>query len=110
MGRWTKGRSGNPKGRPRKGTAIADLARSQIQKHKLIEELGRIAIGDGTCSGLGFDQRLRAIQLLLAYGYGPPRPEVDTNEKLVIEVNYVDKNPVAVTKSAPRTITNTSNP
>ena len=45
MARWTKGKSGNPKGRPRKGTTIADLARHQIEKHRLIEKLGSIGAG-----------------------------------------------------------------
>src|SRR5438445_10929003 len=30
------------KGRPREGTAIAGLARSQLQRHKLVEKLGQI--------------------------------------------------------------------
>ena len=42
MARWIKGESGNPKGRPRERTAIAGLARSQVQRHKLVEKLGRI--------------------------------------------------------------------
>jgi hypothetical protein len=37
MARWAKGQSGNPSGRPRAGTAIADLARRQVDQHKLIE-------------------------------------------------------------------------
>ena len=49
--RWSKGQSGNPKGRPKRGTAIAELARDQVEKHndqvekhKLIAKLGRIAV------------------------------------------------------------------
>jgi hypothetical protein len=37
-----KGQSGNPKGRPKDGSAIAGLARSQVERHKLIEKLDGI--------------------------------------------------------------------
>jgi hypothetical protein len=48
MARWTKGQSGNRKGRPKSGIAIAELARGQVARHKLIEKLGRIGarLGD----------------------------------------------------------------
>ncbi len=39
MARWIKGKSGNPKGRPTNGSAIAGLARSQVEKYKLIDRL-----------------------------------------------------------------------
>ena len=42
MARWTKGQSGNRRGRPQSGTAIAELARGQVEKDKLIEKLGSI--------------------------------------------------------------------
>jgi hypothetical protein len=71
MARWIKGKSGNPTSRPKRGNAIADLARQQIAKHKLVEILGRIGGGQGEYSGVEVDQQLRAIQLLLSYGYGP---------------------------------------
>ena len=105
MARWAKGKSGNPRGRPRRGTAIADLARSQIQKHKLIERLGSICAGDGEYRAVGVDQQLRAIQLLIAYGYGPPRAEVEARERLVIEVNYVARNQIAITSAASGAVT-----
>ena len=91
MGRWIKGRSGNPRGRPRKGIAIADLARSQVEKHNLVEKLGSLAAGDGDFKSVALDQRLRAIQLLLAYGYGPPRNEIETQEGIAIKVTYSKK-------------------
>jgi hypothetical protein len=71
MARWIKGKSGNPTSRPKRGGAIADLARQQIAKHKLVEILGRIGGGQGEYSGVEVDQQLGSIQLLLSYGYGP---------------------------------------
>ena len=48
MPKWIKGQSGNLKGRPKNPTAIAELARSQVEKHKLIEKLGSIAAHEQT--------------------------------------------------------------
>jgi Family of unknown function (DUF5681) len=100
MPRWIKGKSGNPKGRPRRGTAIAELARSQIERHKLVDKLGNLGARVGEYAEVDVDLQLRAIQLLLAYGYGPPRPEVAGAEGIVIQVTYVERNPIAIT-SAP---------
>ena len=101
MARWTKGKSGNPKGRPRKGTAIADLARDQIEKHRLIEKLGSIGAGQDGNHMADLDQQLRAIQLLLSYGYGPPRAEIDGSDRgVVIQVIYAERNPIAINSAA----------
>ena len=104
MARWAKGQSGNPKGRPKAATAIADLARSQVERHKLVEKLGSIGAGEGDYREVDVDQQLRAIQLLLAYGYGPPRAEIEGREGLVIQVSYVERNQIAVTSAAPGAI------
>jgi len=96
MARWIKGESGNPKGRPREGSAIAGLARSQVQKHKLVEELGRIGARQGEYNKIDVDQQIRAIQLLLAYGYGPPRGEFESGDGVVIQVTYVERNQIAI--------------
>ncbi len=105
MARWIKGKSGNPRGRPKRGAAIADLARQQIAKHKLVEILGGIGGGQGEYSGVEVHQQLRAIQLLLSYGYGPPRAEMDASDgRVVIEVTYVERNQIAITSAAPGAI------
>lgn len=97
MARWSKGQSGNSKGRPRADTAIAGLARSQVQRHKLVEKLARIGTRQGEYREVGVDQQIRAIQLLLSYGYGPPRGEHDGGEGVVIQVTYVEKNRIDIT-------------
>lgn len=96
MARWSKGQSGNPKGRPRDGTAVAGLARYQVEKHKLIEKLGGIGARVGEYANVDIDQQIRAIQLLLAYGYGPPRGELEGGDAVVIQVTYVERNQVAI--------------
>src|SRR4029077_19865189 len=105
MPKWMKGRSGNPRGRPRNGTAIADLARSQVGKHQLVEKLGSIAAREGQYTEVDVDQQLRAIQLLLAYGYGPPRPEMESREGIIIQVTYVESNRIAIASAARGAIT-----
>jgi hypothetical protein len=80
MARWVKGRSGNPQGRPKHGTAIAEVARRQLERHRLIETLGSIGARAQEYAQVDVDQQMRAIQLLLAYGYGPPRAEISSGE------------------------------
>jgi hypothetical protein len=92
--KWMKGQSGNPKGRPREAAAIAGLARNQVQKHKLVEKLGRIGAGKGEYSKVDAALQIRAIQLLLSYGYGPARSEHESGETLAIQggrINKLDK-------------------
>jgi hypothetical protein len=104
MPRWTKGQSGNRKGRPKSGTAIAELARGQVARHKLIEKLGSIGARLGEYVKVDVDQQMRAIQLLLAYGYGPPRAEVNVGEGMVIQVVYAETNNIAINSAAPGAI------
>jgi hypothetical protein len=46
-----------------------------VEKHKLVEKLGSIGSRRDEFGQVDVDQQLRAIQLLLSYGYGPPRAE-----------------------------------
>jgi hypothetical protein len=101
MSRWRKGQSVNPKGRPKSGTAIAELARRQVERHRLIEKLGSIGAAENEYADGDIDQQLPAIQLLLGYGYGPPRGESEGREDIQIQVIYVETNHIAVTGAAP---------
>ena len=96
MARWIAGESGNPKGRPREGTAIAGLARSQVQRRKLVEKLGQIGAREGEYTEVDVNQQVRAIQLLLAYGYGPPKGELEGGDAVVIQVTYVERNRITI--------------
>jgi hypothetical protein len=96
MARFFKGQSGNPRGRPQRGTAIAELARAQVRKYKLIEKLGRLGAASDEFSCVDVDHQLRAIQLLLSYGYGPPRIENERSDGIKIEVSYVEANQIAI--------------
>lgn len=107
MARWLRGQSGNPRGRPKKGNAIADLARQQIEKHRLVEKLGSIAARQSEYSDVEVTEQLRAIQMLLAYGYGgPPRAELEAGDgNVVIQVIYAETNQIAIAGAALRPTT-----
>ncbi|SRR6266542_777411 len=66
---WPPGQSGNLNGRPLHGLAIAELARSEVERRELVAKLGAIAAGKNS-------QAVRACELLLAYAFGRPRAEV----------------------------------
>jgi hypothetical protein len=105
-GRWLRGASANPRGRPRTGLAISELARSEIEKHKLVETLGNIGARAGEYAKADFDDQLRAIALLLSYGYGPPRAELTGgSEGVLIQIQYVENhNSTHVTEATPGAI------
>jgi hypothetical protein len=62
---WT----GNRKGRPPIGAAIAEMARDVITRRGLVEKLGSIASRKGSL-------QVRAIEVLFAYAYGKPPSEI----------------------------------
>src|SRR5690348_15938406 len=83
QGRWIRGVSGNDLGRPR--SALAELCRQEITKHGLVKVLGSIAARTGdyakkTKIPVTVSDQINAIRLLLLYGFGMPKHEIDTGD------------------------------
>ncbi len=100
-GRWVKGVSGNDLGRPR--SALAELCRQQITKHDLVAVLGCIAARTGdyarkTKIPVTVADQINAIKLLLTYGFGVPKAEIDGGD-VRIEVTY-DNRSVTIANAA----------
>ncbi len=93
MAKWIAGQSGNPMGRPRSGVSAADLARKQIDRHKLFEKLGELA---ARVNEKGADPRIvtaamRAAEILMDRGFGKPPQEIHQSKtELQIRVIYAD--------------------
>jgi hypothetical protein len=103
-GRILPGYSGNNLGRPR--TALAELCRKEVTKHGLVNVLGNIAARSGvyakkTTIPLTTADQLQAIRLLLLYGFGVPKAEIDSTDGLKIQVVYADNRAVNITNAAP---------
>jgi len=74
-GGFKKGESGNPGGRSKKQTDIENAARAVLEnngRNLALEVLAEIAQG-----GERDNDRVRAIELLMSYGYGKPRTKID---------------------------------
>jgi hypothetical protein len=104
-GRILPGYSGNNLGRPR--TALSELCRAQISKHALVAVLGSIAARTGeyakkTTVPLTVSDQINAIRLLLLYGYGAPKSEIDAGNDVKIQVTY-DNRQVNIANVASKT-------
>jgi hypothetical protein len=102
-GRILPGYSLNSLGRPR--TALSELCRAQITKHSLVAVLGSIAARSGDYAKkskipITVSDQINAIRLLLLYGYGMPKAELD-NGDVKIEVTYADNRSVTIANAAP---------
>ena len=80
---WQKGRSGNPRGRPKYGDELGAVLRQTVDRRRFAEKLCELCYaGD-----------VQAMRLLLAYTDGPPlgRAEVQGAEGIQISVTYVQQ-------------------
>jgi hypothetical protein len=85
-GRILKGHSLNALGRPR--LTLTGLAREICERRRLPQVLGEIGAGIGKYADTDMATRVKAIQLLLAYGYGAPvamARVTDAHEAVVIK-------------------------
>lgn len=77
---WRKGRSGNPRGRPKVGEELGALLRQTVDRRRFAEKLCQLCYaGD-----------VQAMRLLLSYTDGPPNASaaIKGAERIQILVNY----------------------
>lgn len=90
---WSKGRSGNPKGRPRGGEELSAILREIVDRRRFAEKLCELCYaGD-----------VQAMRLLLSYTDGPPMHGADAQgpEGIQITVTYVNQiNQLELTSAA----------
>jgi uncharacterized protein DUF5681 len=81
---WQKGRSGNPRGRPRAGEELGAVLRQTVDRKRFAQKLCELCYaGD-----------VQAMRLVLSYTDGPPfgRAELQNTEGIQIMVTYVQQN------------------
>jgi hypothetical protein len=81
---WKKGRSGNPRGRPRSGEELGAVLRQTVDRKRFAQKLCELCYaGD-----------VQAMRLLLSYTDGPlfGRADFQDTEKIQIMVTYVQQN------------------
>jgi hypothetical protein len=90
---WQKGRSGNPRGRPRSRDELGELLRQTVDRRRFAEKLCELCYaGD-----------VQAMRLLLSYTDGLPiaRAELERSEGIQIMVTYVQNNWLELTGATP---------
>lgn len=83
-GRWAKGQSGNPAGRPRQDAQVRELARAHTEKS--LETLAHIR--DESKNDLA---RVRAAESLLNRAWGQPTAYVETASSLADEMDRIKR-------------------
>ena len=69
---WKKGESGNPKGRPRKGNALAEIIRARIDPTEMVDQVWRLAT-----ESTSEVTRMSALSWLADRGYRRPAQRVE---------------------------------
>jgi hypothetical protein len=101
-GRILPGHSLNSLGRPK--TALSVLCREQVSKLGLVRVLGAIAARSGDYRTnkieVQVSDQIAAIKLLLLYGFGQPKAEIDGSDRVTIEVKYADNRSINIANAA----------
>jgi hypothetical protein len=83
-GRWAKGQSGNPGGRPRQDVHVRELARAYTEESiEVIVKIMRTSDNDMA--------KQRAAETLLARAYGQPTSYVETNSSIAEELDKIKR-------------------
>lgn len=89
-GRWPKGVSGNPKGRPKKGIALTDkieaalLERQEGNGTRAIDELVKLLIKRS------LEGDMKALEILLDRGFGKSKAFLEISQKEEFEIDWGD--------------------
>jgi hypothetical protein len=75
-GRWQKGRSGNPKGRPRTGLALAEAIREKVPPAQIIERAVKILESDDDAAAM------TAARFLAEFGFIKPPQQLEIDAAL----------------------------
>lgn len=93
---WQPGQSGNPKGRPRTGHALAEAIRAKVDP----VELAEIALGIARDAGEQAKDRLTAVKFLADHGWSKPVIAVDTGGAAPLDFSKLSSDQLAILATA----------